>query len=237
VRSRLSDDGKVVELSVRDNGCGIAPENLDQIYLPFFTTKGAIGGSDTEGSGLGLYVVYAIVKNAGGDIRVETTVGQGTTFFIRMPVQDRIWQQMSSPENPPVDEEAVTLLARMRVLVVDDEKLLRDALMRYLGGRTAEVASASSGREALEMVTQHEYDLIFLDLLMPGINGLETMRRLRDLTPGVPVVLMTGKPESNIREQVMQRGAADLIRKPFAFAELSNIIRNVAQKRVRRSIA
>lgn len=237
VRSHLSDDRRTVELSVEDNGCGIGADDLDKIFLPFFTTKGALGGSDTPGTGLGLYVVYGIIKNAGGDIRVESKVGHGTRFIMRLPVHDRIWQQLSGPENPSVDEETVTLLARMRVLVVDDEKLLRDALVRYLDGRTAEVMGAASGREALKLASKHDFDVIFLDLLMPGINGLETMRRLREIAAHVPVVLMTGKPESNIRDQVMQRGAADLIRKPFEFSELSDIVRKVARAQVRRSIA
>ncbi|MBM3463248.1 MAG: response regulator [Armatimonadetes bacterium] len=230
------DDGKVV-ISVSDNGCGIPAENLSKIFLPFFTTKGALGGSDTPGTGLGLYVVYGIIKGYNGDVKVDSEVGKGTTFRIILPIPEKIWQDVAAPENPQVDAEALSLLARLNVLVVENEPLLREALVRYLEDKTAEVVAAQNGREALATVRQREFDVIFLDLLMPGINGLETLRRLKEIVPDVPVVLMTGKLERNIREQVMLRGAADLIRKPFEFNELTEIVRRVARGRVRRSIA
>jgi signal transduction histidine kinase/ActR/RegA family two-component response regulator len=239
VTCRLSDP-HTVELMVEDNGKGIESELLDKIFLPFFTTKGALGASDTPGTGLGLYVVYGIIRNAGGDIRVESTVGgasSGTRFIITLPAQDRIWQQMTEPENPDVDAEAVALLSKMSVLVVEDELLIRDALRRYLHPRAQHVSAAENGREALKLAADRRFDLIFLDMLMPGINGLETLRRLRELSPDTPVILMTGKPERNIREQVMSRGAADLIRKPFDLTEIAPIVRRVARVPVRRSIA
>lgn len=226
-----------IEIVVSDNGVGIAPDVLDKIFLPFFTTKGAHGSGETPGTGLGLYVVYGIVKNAGGEIRVDSTVGRGTRFIITLPAPHQLWQQMAAPENPDVDAEALALLQGMRVLVVDDETMLRDALVRYLTGRTQDVAGAQNGREALHLAATQEFDMILLDLLMPGINGLETLRRLQDLVPETPVVLMTGKPERNIRDQVMSRGAADLIRKPFDFAELCDTVRRVSRMQVRRSIA
>jgi len=230
------EDNHVV-IAVNDNGCGIPPENLSKIFLPFFTTKGALGGSETPGTGLGLYVVYGIIKNFGGDVKVESEVGVGTTFKICLPIPDAIWQEVSSPENPAVDPEALSLLARLNVLVVEDEQILREALIRYLEDKTARVTAAANGREALAVARGGEFDIVFLDLLMPGINGLETLRRLKEIIPETPVVLMTGKLERNIREQVMLRGAADLIRKPFEFTELTEIVRKVARARVRRSIA
>lgn len=234
--STAVEDGQVV-IAVADNGCGIPAENLGKIFLPFFTTKGALGGSETPGTGLGLYVVYGIVRGHGGDIKVESEVGVGTTFKIVLPIPDKIWQEVSAPENPSVDSDTLSLLADLKVLVVEDEQVLRDALVRYLEDKAADVTGASNGREALATARNQPFDIIFLDLLMPGINGLETLRRLKEFVPDTPVVLMTGKLERNIREQVMLRGAADLIRKPFEFQDLAEVVRQVARARVRRSIA
>jgi PAS domain S-box-containing protein len=148
-------------VEVTDTGCGIPPQDLDKIFEPFFTTK-----APDRGTGLGLAVVRRIVSELGGDSHVESTVGQGTRFVLRFPIT-----QAKAVPSPPATPER--LKTRGRILVVDDEKMVRETIKAILGPRH-EVVTACSGREAKEILaTDTCFDCILCDLMMSDIPGIE----------------------------------------------------------------
>lgn len=227
IRVSTAVRGTFAVLEVVDNGCGIPAENLGRIFLPFFTTKGALGTSQTRGTGLGLYVVYGIVQARGGDVRVESEPGVGTTFRIFLPIPDP--QQVQGVTGAPSWEgEAVEVPENLRVLVVDDEPAVRTAATRFLEKGASLVVAATSGDEALQVARGQPFDLVLLDLTMPGLSGMDTLEALKKEHPHLPVLLMTGRLDLDIREQALQRGAANLVRKPFDFQELVETVRRAA---------
>lgn len=224
VGSRLRADGRV-ELIVRDDGAGIAVEHIDKVFLPFFTTKGAQGRSQTPGLGLGLYIVYGVVTRAGGEVMIASQPGTGTqvTVLVPAPPPDAV---PDASDTQDVD----TLLSRMRILVVEDERALREVMLTSLHTRALEARGVSSGREALEVMSATPYDLIFIDMLMPGISGIETMRQLRDIAPTTPVFIMSKNPDPATRGDMIERGASGLVHAPFSAAELVEVVRQAASR-------
>jgi PAS domain S-box-containing protein len=158
-------DGDDVFAEVADTGHGIAPENLERIFEPFFTTK-QIGA----GSGLGLAISKNIVKEFGGDIRVESEVGKGARFIVRLPAS------ATKPGRPPdvgVSVKPTDPPVRGRILVVDDEEQIRNALRRLLG-QQHEVVAVASGREGKALLEKDPaFDLILCDLMMPEVTGMD----------------------------------------------------------------
>ena len=206
--SSAVDNGAVV-VSVADTGCGIPHENLSRIFDPFFTTK-----SDWKGTGLGLSVCYTIVDNHGGRIDVESVVGQGSVFTMRLP--------SSAKKTGPDSEEPTSAREsqRGRILVVDDESDCRVLLRTFLVELGFDVDEASCGMSAIEKVRSgEEYRLVFLDYKMPGMNGIETFRRLRVLEPGLKVIVLTGSIGQSAR-MVVELGAQGFVTKPFKMEEI-----------------
>ncbi len=154
-----------VAIEVRDTGCGIPPENLPRLFEPFFTTK-PIG----EGTGLGLSVCHGIVTGMGGQLQVESTVGRGSTFRVLLPVAGRAAAQESSGEERTRRSGEPE---SRRVLVIDDEPEVIEALARTIGPPHA-IERASSGARALELLARDAgYDIIFCDLMMPDLTGMD----------------------------------------------------------------
>ncbi|HEY0412151.1 MAG TPA: ATP-binding protein [Allosphingosinicella sp.] len=178
----LEDGRPAIAVSVADTGSGIAPEVLQRVFEPFFTTK-SVG----KGTGLGLSQVYGFAAQTGGDVQVTSEPGTGTTVTMILPCSDGAAGGHADAGG------AATAAARTgRLLVVDDNEevgALAAALCAELGH---EVARARSGAEALGMVEDGRFDLVFTDVVMPGMTGLELAERLRETMPGLPIVLTTG---------------------------------------------
>jgi len=175
--------GDCVAIDVTDTGMGIPPENLDRIFDSFFTTK-----HPGKGMGLGLYIAYNLAKKHGGEIQVKSQVGVGTTMTLRFPVL----LEGHVPER--IVDEPVAPRAGLRILIADDEKDLVELLTGSFKARGHDVTSVLTGEDAVKMVqrTPSGFDLIMLDLAMPGIGGWEAMARIRVFDPGVPIVVVTG---------------------------------------------
>ncbi|MBW1989439.1 MAG: response regulator [Deltaproteobacteria bacterium] len=201
-----------VMLSVADTGKGIDPETITRIFEPFFTTKEA-----GKGTGLGLASVYGIVKAHGGRIDVESQGGEGATFKVYLPVCESAGDQ-SLPEGPGVVRGTGT------ILLVDDEKCVREVCEAMLTRLGYMVHAAASGEEALEIFERHgrRVDLVILDLIMPGLGGARTFERLRRLKPGVPILVATGLEEPSVLDVQME--AAAFIQKPFSVSQLSEAL-------------
>jgi signal transduction histidine kinase/ActR/RegA family two-component response regulator len=172
------DDGYVV-LAVGDTGTGMTEDVRRRCLEPFFTTKGE------RGTGLGLSMVYGVIQRHKGTVDIETGVGKGTTFIIRLPVQST--QPRSEPKAQPADA-----VQPLRVLVVDDEDAVRTMIGEYLKLDGHLVEAANSGRDGLEKLRNSRFDLVLVDRAMPDINGDQVAAAIKSANPSVPVVMLTG---------------------------------------------
>lgn len=208
----VREQGASIHVSVKDTGCGIAPEHLPRIFDPFFSTK-AVG----EGTGLGLFIAQNIVRDLGGDLSVDSTQGHGTTFDVRLPAAVVPWQG-SAPSPAPVTRGAT-------LLVVDDEPLLLKALGRMLG-RGHTLTLAGSGREALALLEAgHRYDAVLCDMMMADVSGLDVWERLGELDPQQRkrFIFMTGGTFTQRTRRFLDEVGPPMLEKPFtasAFASL-----------------
>jgi len=172
-------------LSVTDTGIGIAPETRARMFEPFYTTKGP-----THGTGLGLATVYGCLKAAGGRIDVESQLGHGSTFSAYLP---RTQAPKSTTKTAAVENVRNISLDGIHILVVEDEENVRQTLQDMLQSAGANVALATNGREALQVVTSGaNVDLVLSDLTMPVMGGMALAKKLRSADFNQPIVLMTG---------------------------------------------
>lgn len=202
-----------VLLRVRDSGHGMDESTKARIFEPFFTTKEA-----GKGTGLGLAVVYGIVKQSGGQVQVESSPQAGTVFNIYLPrvegVPEYAVEQVRS--DAPGGSETI--------LLVDDDKSIRGMIADFLKNRGYRVLIARDGAEAIRIAQEgSSFDLLLSDLTMPNIGGRELARRLRESKPGLQVVLMSGNPES----QESAVGYPYFLQKPFSMQELAGALRAV----------
>jgi CheY-like chemotaxis protein/copper chaperone CopZ len=198
--------GRIIRLSVRDNGVGMAPEILAKIFEPFFTTRPA-----GAGTGLGLSVVHGIVQTHEGAITVESTVGKGTTFTVYLPPDPNAAAALSAPaiQTTPLRDEG----AGRHILYLDDEEALVFLVKRLLGRRGYRVSGYSNQSEALAALSAapDSFDMVVTDYNMPGMSGLDVAQEVRALRPGLPVVIATGFIEEDLPRQASLAGVTEVI--------------------------
>jgi two-component system cell cycle sensor histidine kinase/response regulator CckA len=220
-RKSVMDPGAYVKISLTDTGMGMDEATKSRIFEPFFTTK-EMG----RGTGLGLAMVYGIVKGHDGHINVYSEKGHGTTFNIYIPASKRELIR----EEEKVKEE----LARgtETVLLVDDEKQIIEVVGEILKKLGYKVIVARTGEEAVEIYRQKKtgIDLVILDLIMPGTGGGPTYDRLREVNPDVKVILSSGYSLDGQARAVMDKGCCAFIQKPVGIRKLSGKIREVLGK-------
>ena len=214
--------GRYQEVLVADTGVGMSAELQARIFEPFFTTK-----EPGRGTGMGLAMVYGIVRSAGGIVRVRSEPGQGAEFSLLFPAVGAA----SEPE--PIEPASEPISGSGTVLVVDDEALVRStaaAMVEELGYR---VLTAEGGSEAVQRVAEAQppIDLVLLDLIMPGMDGRATFTELRKLDPDLPIVLSSGWGYDNIQQEFPAAGLSGLVRKPFQLAELSRVLKSALERR------
>lgn len=216
--------GEYVEISIRDSGRGMSPEVQSRIFDPFFTTK-----SPGQGTGLGLAMVYGIVKQSGGYIEVQSAPGEGTAF--------RIWLPTTTAKELSAESAAPLSAAKGSgtILVAEDEALLRQAIYESLTGFGYCVLEATDGTEALAIIEAHtgNIDLLLSDAVMPRMGGLDLIQRVHAAYPAIKTVLMSGY--ANPDSQGSSSGeAADantiFLQKPFAHSELAKVVRRLLPK-------
>ena len=208
--------GEIV-LSVSDTGCGMAPEILARVFEPFFTTK-SIG----KGTGLGLAVVHGIVQQAGGKIEIESELGVGTAFRIRLPSVD-------APADPAHDRVAVAARGQEKIVLVEDDCYIRAAASRALRSRGYTVLEAGEGRAALRLLRDHKQDarLLITDIVMPGMNGRELAELVRERMPALPVLFMSGYADDDDLRESVQRADVEFIEKPFRIPAFAAKVRQI----------
>ncbi|HJV89289.1 MAG TPA: ATP-binding protein [Holophagaceae bacterium] len=219
LRTRSLPQGQV-ELSVRDTGLGMPREVLARAMEPFFTTK-PVG----KGTGLGLALVYATASAHGGSLILQSEPGQGTLAQLRLPATHEDPKAKVAPDSAGGPGDA------LNVLLVDDEELIRTSvpgLLEVLGHR---VITAGGGAEALDLLAGGlQPDLVILDQNMPGMTGMETLKRLRVQHPKLPVLLATGFLETEAAELLRQDGHAACLAKPFGLSDLRTQLQAIFQR-------
>jgi signal transduction histidine kinase/ActR/RegA family two-component response regulator len=218
------NDGQAAWFSVRDNGSGMTPEVRDHIFDPFFTTR-----PTGQGTGLGLSISYGIIQQHGGTITVESKVGVGTTIETKIPLAP----MEPAQERPPDSRSAArrTNGDMKHALVIDDEQgileMVSDALER-VNCRATLVLGSVGVKAALE---QEEFDLVICDLKMPGQNGVEVYRMIREMRPELAArfILMTGNL-ADAEQHTAELAAVSLLPKPFTLAQLRGAVEELLRK-------
>ena len=211
--------GEYVALEVEDTGTGMTPEVLAKIFEPFFTTKG-VG----KGTGLGLATVYGIVKQSGGYIYPDSEPGRGTTFRVYLPrhipdnEEELVAQKAAKKEPLPAD-----LTGTGRVLLVEDEDIVRSFAVRALKRQGYEVLEASTGVEALEVMERinGDVDIVVSDVVMPEMDGPTLLKRLRKKNPDIKIIFVSGYPHEAFETSLDKDQQFAFLPKPFSLPQLA----------------
>jgi CheY-like chemotaxis protein len=210
--------GRYVKISVADTGAGMDEETRQRIFEPFFTTK-EMG----RGTGLGLASAYGIIKSHGGGIGVYSKKGEGTAFAIYLPATDAKLE-VAKPE---ISEDETGSGAT--ILLVDDEEMILDVGGEMINALGYNVISAPSGPEAVEIYRQNrgKIAMVILDMIMPGMGGEKTFNILKEMDPGVRVLLSSGYSIDGKAQAILDSGCRGFIQKPYRLSDLSKKIKEI----------
>lgn len=201
--------GKFIRISVIDSGKGIENDNLIKIFDPYFSTK------EKSGSGLGLYISYGIIKAHKGHIEVFSEVGRGTKFVVYIPQYEAVNVSKSK------QEEKIIILA-------DDEVMLQDLLAELLESVNYQVIKVQSGEEVIKLMTEEiRGDLIIIDFNMPGMNGIECLKKLQELKINLPVILSSGSVNIGSRYDLSKVRIDAIINKPYDFDSMLETVKRL----------
>jgi len=214
------EKGDYVRVAIRDTGCGIPEKDIGRIFDPFFTTR-------QKASGLGLALSYSVVRKHGGYICAESKEGKGSVFYVYLPAA----RKEGHAERPNGPERNVT--GSLRILVMDDEDLVRDVMATMLGNLGFEASFALNGAEAVGLFEKaresgRPFDAVILDLTVPGgMGGKETMQKLLEIDPGVRGIVSSGYSKDPIMSDFRKYGFRAVMAKPFRASEFGRVIKNV----------
>jgi CheY-like chemotaxis protein len=204
-------------VTVSDTGVGIAPEEMERIFEPFYTKK-VMGRS---GTGLGMAVVWGSVHDHDGYIDIKSTLGKGTTFLLYFPATDQPIQ--AEKEQISMDRYKGNGESILVVDDVEEQRKIADKILSKLGYF---VSTASSGEEAVKFIQNHSADLVILDMIMdPGIDGLETYRRIIETHPDQKSIIASGFSETERVKEIQRLGAGEYIRKPYSMEKIGMAVK------------
>ena len=215
---RLAEDN-LVFVEISDNGHGMDATVSAHAFEPFFTTK-----QPGKGTGLGLAMVYGMMKKHNGAIDLISTPGEGTSITMIFPGAPELQVEERAAAVPA--STCSSLENKGRILLVDDEPLIRASCRRMLVKLGYDVIPAENGETAVEIFEKNpsRFDAVILDLIMPGLNGAETFDKLRAVDPDVRVLISSGFSKDGTIEEVLNRGAAGFIQKPFEVEQIAALI-------------
>ncbi len=216
--------GHYVLVKVSDTGQGIPADVLERVFEPFFSTKEPGGGT-----GLGLSMVWGFLKQSGGNARISSTIGKGTTVWLYFPAFAD--PRQAEPEPPETTRNPDTVSKDTRILIVEDEEDVRIVVADMLKQLGYEVATAKNADEALETLRATHFALLLTDVVLPGgMSGPEIAQAARKLQPGLEVIFMSGYPDAEAVSKVSIRPSDTMLSKPFSYNRLSMTLQNVLEK-------
>jgi CheY-like chemotaxis protein len=206
------EPGLTASIRVSDTGTGMSPEVRERIFEPFFTTK-----PSGQGTGLGLSAVHGTLRNHHGAIVVHSCAGQGSSFELLLPATSAAEHEPEAPVHSLIAPKALSA----DVLLAEDEPLVRSIVTKMLTRAGCQVRAVNDGQSLLQALESGPMpDVIMTDVMMPGLSGARLMSALEAVNPGCPLLLMTGYTGEDIRELLSGRCRHELLRKPFAQADL-----------------
>jgi CheY-like chemotaxis protein len=213
-------DETYVCLSVKDNGSGMDNVTLKRIFEPFFTTK-----EKGRGTGLGLAVVYGVVKAHRAHIDVESALGEGTTFNIYFPLEE---QQPDTIKTGTEDKEEIKG-GTETILVVEDEEMLQELVKAMLEMKGYRVVTANDGEEAVEVYrkNQKEIAIVLSDLGLPKLGGFEAFLKMKEINPKIKVVIASGYFDPDQKTEMLKADIKDFVQKPYKPTEILRTLRKV----------
>lgn len=226
-----SNAGSFVSVCVKDTGMGMDDSLQEQVFEPFFTTK-----VEGKGTGLGLSLVYGTVHAMNGKISLESSPGDGTMVSLSFPKITADLYQADRSTLPPGPSEGFDALQGQNVLIIDDEPLVLRASTRMLGAMGCNVRSGLGGEEGLRLFQMHqsEISLVMLDLIMPHMDGMETLRQIQTINPDVLVIIVSGYSDNTDSPKLAEYRKPDskvqFLPKPYRAEDLSKIARRLLQR-------
>jgi len=213
------NEGRYVRVAIRDSGAGIAREILDKIFDPYFTTK-------EKGTGLGLASAYSIVKNHGGMMTVKSRIGLGSIFYFYLPAASGVCEAREENHGTEVRHKA-------KILVMDDDELIRDLVTELLGAMGFEVSLARDGAEAIaayvrERQVGRPFDVVVMDVTIPGgMGGKEAIQKLTAIDPGVKAIVSSGYSNDAVMAEYEKHGFVGVLPKPYTPNEIVELLEAV----------
>lgn len=221
LRISISHEAPRIAVNISDDGIGISPEHLDKIFDAFFSTKRPGGGS-----GLGLTICLAVVKEHGGTIEVKSSPGQGATFRVLLPHAEIPESPVPAPSHAPSSAPTSAALQGHSALVIDDEEAIREIVQEGLGARGMKVECASSAEEAFDWLAENHCEFAICDFNLPGLSGPQFFEKLQD-SNGAQIprfVFMTGELPDPSTVAAFGRKGAHILQKPFHISELAKLL-------------
>ncbi len=221
IKLGLKKAGDFVKIDIVDQGEGIPDSVMNKIFDPFYTTKGK-----KHGSGMGLTIVYGILKSCGGVISAKNNEGKGSTFTIYFPEVGFKVKAGFKKEKKIEDYSNKKTEVSGAILIIDDEAMIAEHFKVSLERIGHKVFIAATGEEGIEIFKENNFDLVFLDMVMPGLSGEETFNKLRKIAPDVRVIIQTGHSDEQKIRRMLENGAVDILRKPFSQEKMLSIVFN-----------
>jgi two-component system, cell cycle sensor histidine kinase and response regulator CckA len=214
-------DRQFAVIEIRDAGCGMSEDLKKRIFEPYFSTK-----TSNSKLGMGLYLVDKVVRNHGGFIELESEPGKGTCFSIYIPTK----QAEQEIVEQPLSEILPMPSTANRILLVDDESMIRQLMVGVLEGQGFRVLQAEDGKSAIKTFSENHVDLVILDMIMPGMKGEEVLKSLRTISPEVKVVVSSGFMSEEQRDRLKEFGIEDFLDKPYREEDVISSIRRILAK-------
>ncbi len=217
--------GKYIKVTVRDEGTGIGQKHLERIFDPYFTTK-------QEGNGLGLATTYSIVNRHGGHISVESVLGKGTVFTLHLPASEA----HRLPKTGQAKAKPSATVQNARILVMDDEEMIRNIAVQILEKNGYEVQTAEDGKQTIEMYSQaldsgEPFDAVIMDLTIPGgMGGEAAIKEILILDPKAKCIVSSGYADDRIMANFTEYGFKDIVSKPYTLSLLQEVLSRVLGK-------
>ena len=228
----IKDSDNYVEIRFADNGMGMDKETQKDAFNPFFTTKGAMAKDKfgIKGTGLGLSITHSIIKQHKGTITVKSKSGEGTVFTILLPiaVYDKKRRMQAKKSNHRLD---INSIKKSSILIVDDEDEITGSLSDMLKMRGIQkVLIANDSEEALRLFNRQNFDIVFQDIVMPGLDGKEIIKKMKKIKQDIYIVFITGQDRYK-QDNFIRKNAYAFLRKPFNMDDILNVLNKIGEEK------